>query len=204
MPSGQELRRLKQGFMRIENFMNTFVSLKQQGNVLNDFSYTLLEWALCPNFLHKSLLTKSDISDWNIFSQISLEVRRSLEELCIIRDGQAPGFNNSAGGSCFSASGTQPSVGKLMRIGTTPWQQWGQGPQCNNYKHFGHIACTCWNNKIFQFFQLPLLDIEPSEVGLMLIVSLCIGMFQHIFLPLQIKLFASNHKIGFYNLLVSS
>ena len=63
--SHQELRKLKQGFMRIEDFMNKFVSLKHQGNVSDDFACALLEQAICPELLREVLLTNSDISDWD-------------------------------------------------------------------------------------------------------------------------------------------
>ena len=58
--------------MRIEDFMNKFISLKQQGNISDDFACTLLEQALRPELLHEVLLTNSDISDWDTFSQSSL------------------------------------------------------------------------------------------------------------------------------------
>ena len=47
--SRQELRKLKQGFMRIEDFMNKFISLKQQGNVSDDFACALFEQARTPS-----------------------------------------------------------------------------------------------------------------------------------------------------------
>ena len=79
--SCQELRKLKQGFMRLEDFMNKFISLKQQGNVSDDFACALLEQALRPELLQEVLLTNSDISDWDTFSQSSLRVGRNLERL---------------------------------------------------------------------------------------------------------------------------
>ena len=61
--SRQELCKLKQGFMRIKDFMNKFISLKQQGNVSDDFACALLEQALRPELLHEVLLTNCDLSD---------------------------------------------------------------------------------------------------------------------------------------------
>ena len=49
--SHQELCKLKQGFMRIKDFINKFISLKQQGNISDDFTCALLEQALHPELL---------------------------------------------------------------------------------------------------------------------------------------------------------
>ena len=148
--SQQELRKLKQGFMRIEDFINKFISLKQQGNVSDDFACTLLEQAIHPELLWEVLLTNCNISDWDDFSQCSLKVGRNLERLRIIRGGYTPGYNNSAGGSHFSATGTQPGAGAPMNIGTTQQQQKGGNPQCYNCQQFGHIACNCGKKKVPQ------------------------------------------------------
>ena len=136
----QELHKLKQGFMRIEDFMNKFISLKQQGNVPDDFTCTLLEQALQPELLHEVLLTNCDLSNWDDFSQCSLKVGRNLERLHIIRGRYTPGFNNLAGSSCFSATGTQPGAGAPMNIGTAQQQQKGGNPQCYNCQQFRHIT----------------------------------------------------------------
>ena len=58
--------------MRIEDFMNKFISLKQQGNISDNFACALLEQALRPELLREVLLTNSNISDWDTFSQSSL------------------------------------------------------------------------------------------------------------------------------------
>ena len=146
--SCQELRKLKQGFMRIEDFMNKFVLLKHQGNVSDDFACTLLEQALRPELLHEVLLTNCDISDWDDFSQCALKVGRNLERLQIIRGGYTPGYNTSAGSSRFSATGTQPSVSTPINIGATQQQQRAGDPQCYNGQQFGHITCNCRNKKV--------------------------------------------------------
>ena len=127
--SRQELRKLKQGFMRIEDFMNKFVSLKHQGNVSDDFGCALLEQALRPELLCEVLLTNCDISNWDNFSQCALKVGRNLERLRIIRGGYTPGYNNSAGSSRFLATGTQPGAGAPMNIGAAQQQRTGN-PQC--------------------------------------------------------------------------
>lgn len=79
--SYQELHKLKQGFIRIEDFMNKFISLKQQGNVSDDFACTLLEQALHSKLLHEVLLINCNISDWDNFFQCSFKVGRNLERL---------------------------------------------------------------------------------------------------------------------------
>ena len=58
--------------MRIEDFVNKFVSLKHQGNVSDDFTCALLEQAIHPELLREVLLTNYDISDWDDFSQCVL------------------------------------------------------------------------------------------------------------------------------------
>ena len=146
--SCQELCKLKQGFMRIEDFINKFVSLKHQGNVSDDFACALLEQAICPELLREVLLTDWDISDWDNFSQCVLKVGRNLERLCIIRGGYTPGYNNSAGSSRFSATGTQPGAGTPMNIGAAQQQQRTGNPQCYNCQQFGHIAHNCRNKKV--------------------------------------------------------
>ena len=161
--SCQELRKLKQGFMRIEDFMNKFISLKQQGNVSDDFTCALLEQALRPELLHEVLLTNCDISNWDDFSQCSLKVGRNLERLRIIRGGYTPGYNNSAGGSCFSVTGTQPSVGAPMNIGATQQQQRAGNPQCYNCQQFGHIAQNCRNKKVPWCHDHDLLQPSPMH-----------------------------------------
>ena len=148
--SRQELRKLKQGFMRIEDFMNKFVSLKHQGNVSDDFGCALLKQALRPELLHEVLLTNCDISDWDDFSQCALKVGRNLERLRIIRGGYTPGYNNLARGSRFSATGTQPGAGAPMNIGAAQQQQRAGNPQCYNCQQFGHIAHNCCNKKVPQ------------------------------------------------------
>ena len=70
--SRQELCKLKQGFMRIKDFTNKFISLKQQGNISDDFACALLKQALRPKLLREVLLTNSDISNCEMFSQTSL------------------------------------------------------------------------------------------------------------------------------------
>ena len=147
--SCQELRKLKQGFMRIEDFMNKFIFLKQQGNVSDDFASALLKQALHPKLLCEVLLTNYDLSDWDDFSQCFLKVGRNLERLRIIRGGYIPGFNNLAGSSCFSATGTQPGASAPMNIGATQ-QQKGGNPQCYNCQQFRHITCNCCNKKVLQ------------------------------------------------------
>ena len=138
--------------MRIEDFMNKFISLKQQGNISDDFACALLEQALHPELLCVVLLTNCDLSNWDDFSQCSLKVGRNLERLCIIRGGYTPGFNNSAGSSHFSATGTQPSAGAPMNIGAAQQQQQQQGSnaQCYNCQQFGHITQNCCNKKVPQ------------------------------------------------------
>ena len=148
--SQQELGKLKQGFMRIEDFINKFVSLKHQGNVSDDFACALLEQAICPELLHEVLLTNCNISDWDDFSQCTLKVGRNLERLQIIRGGYTPGYNNLAGSSRFSATGTQPGAGTPMNIGTAQQQQRTGNPQCYNCQQFGHIARNCRNKKVPQ------------------------------------------------------
>ena len=59
--------------MRIEDFINKFVSLKHQGNILDDFACALLEQAIYPELLHEVFLTNYDISDWDDFSQFILK-----------------------------------------------------------------------------------------------------------------------------------
>ena len=146
--SQQELHKLKQGFIRIKDFINKFVSLKQQGNVSDDFACALLEQAVRPELLCEVLLTNSDISDWDTFSQSSLRVGRNLERLWIIRGGYTPGYSNSAGSSRFSATGTQPGAGAPMNIGAAQQQPRAGNPQCYNCQQFGHIARNCRNKKV--------------------------------------------------------
>ena len=146
--SCQELHKLKQGFMRIKDFINKFVSLKQQGNVSDDFACMLLEQALHPKLLREVLLTNCNISDWDDFFQCSLKVGRNLERLRIIRGGYTPGFNNVAGSSHFSATGTQSGAGAPMNIGTAQQQQRVGNPQCYNCQQFGHIPRNCRNKKV--------------------------------------------------------
>ena len=146
--SCQELCKLKQGFMRIEDFMNKFISLKQQGNISDNFTCTLLEQALQPELHQEVCLTNCDLSDWDDFSQCFLKVGRNLERLRIIRGGYIPGFNSSAGSSHFSATGTQPGAGAPMNIGATQQQQRAGNPPCYNYQQFGHIAHNYCNKKV--------------------------------------------------------
>ena len=127
--------------------MNKFISLKQQGNISDDFACALLEQALRPELLREVLLTNSDISDWDTFSQSSLQVGRNLERLRIIRGGYTPGYNNSAGSSRFSATGTQPGAGAPMNISAAQ-QQRADNPQCYNCQQFEHIARNCRNKKV--------------------------------------------------------
>ena len=147
MPVAEKGQFADEGFMRIEDFMNKFISLKQQGNISDDFACAILEQALHPELLHEVLLTNTDISDWDSFATASLQVGRNLERLRIIRGGYTPGFNNVAGGSCFSATGTQPGAGTPMNIGAAQ-QQKGGNPQCYNCQQFGHIARNCRNKKV--------------------------------------------------------
>ena len=146
--SRQELHKLKQGFMRIEDFMNKFVSLKHQGNVSDDFACALLEQAIRPELLREVLLTNCDLSDWDDFSQCVLKVGRNLERLRIIRGGYTPNYSNPAGGSRLSATGTQPGADAPMNISAAQQQQRAGNPQCYNCQQFGHIARNCRNKKV--------------------------------------------------------
>ena len=134
--------------MRVEDFINKFISLKQQGNISDDFACALLEQAVCPELLREVLLTNCDISDWDDFSQCVLKVGRNLERLCIIRGGYTPNYNNPAGGSCFSATGMQPGAGAPMNIGAAQQQPRAGNPQCYNCQQFRHIAHNCRNKKV--------------------------------------------------------
>ena len=108
----------------------------------------LLEQAICPELLREVLFTNCDISDWDDFSQCVLKVGRNLERLHIIRGGYTPGYNNLAGSSHFSATGTQPGAGTSMNIGAAQQHQRAGNPQCYNCQQFGHIARNCRNKKV--------------------------------------------------------
>ena len=73
--SRQELHKLKQGFMRIEDFINKFVSLKHQGNISDDFTCALLEQAICPELLREVLLTNCDIMN---------EIFHDMSNVCVV------------------------------------------------------------------------------------------------------------------------
>ena len=74
----QELRKLKQGGSRIEDFMAKFISLKVQGKVSDDFACALLEQAIKPEVLHEVLLTNTDISIWDDFTDQTMKVGRNV------------------------------------------------------------------------------------------------------------------------------
>ena len=147
----QELRKLKQGGSRIEDFMAKFISLKVQGKVSDDFACALLEQAIKPEVLHEVLLTNTDISIWDDFTDQTLKVGRNLEQLQILRGGGYGYQRSSGGGARFSAAGTQPGAGAPMDIGAArqgqPQQRAGN-PQCYNCQQFGHIARNCRNKKV--------------------------------------------------------
>ena len=102
----QELRKLKQGGSRIEDFMAKFISLKVQGKVSDDFACALLEQAIKPEVLREVLLTNTDISIWDDFTEQTLKVGRNLERLQILRGGGYGYQRSSGGGARFSAAGT--------------------------------------------------------------------------------------------------
>ena len=133
--------------MRIKDFMNKFISLKQQGNVSDNFACALFEQALRPELLCEVLLTNTNISDWDSFATAAVRVGRNLEWLRIIRGGNTSNFN-TAGSSRFSATGTQPGASAPMNISAAQQQQKGSNPQCYNCQQFGHIARNCRNKKV--------------------------------------------------------
>ena len=147
----QELRKLKQGGSRIEDFMVKFISLKIQGKVSDDFACALLEQAIKPEVLREVLLTNTDISIWDDFTEQTLKVGHNLERLQILCGGGYGYQRSSGGGACFSAAGTQPGAGAPMDIGAArqgqPQQRAGN-PQCYNCQQFGHIACNCRIKKV--------------------------------------------------------
>ena len=148
----QELRKLKQGGSRIEDFMAKFVSLKVQGKVSDDFGCALLEQAIKPEVLREVLLTNTDISIWEDFvDQTLTQVSRNLERLHILRGGGYGYQCSSGGGARYSAAGTQPGAGAPMDIGAArqgqPQQRAGN-PQCYNCQQFEHIARDCRNKKV--------------------------------------------------------
>ena len=93
----QELRKLKQGGSRIEDFMAKFISLKVQGKVSDDFTCALLEQAIKPEVLCEVLLTNTDISIWDDFTDQTLKVGCNLERLQILRGG-GYSYQRSSGG----------------------------------------------------------------------------------------------------------
>ena len=147
----QELRKLKQGGSRIDDFMAKFVSLKVQGKVSDDFGCALLEQAVKPELLREVLLTNTDISIWEDFVEQTMKVGRNLEWLHILRGGGYGYQRSYGGGARFSAAGTQPGAGAPMDIGAArqgqPQQRAGN-PQCYNCQQFGHIARNCRNKKV--------------------------------------------------------
>ena len=147
----QELRKLKQGGSRIEDFMAKFISLKVQGKVSDDFGCALLEQAIKPEVLREVLLTNTDISIWDDFTEQTLKVGCNLERLQILCGGGYGYQRSSGGGARFSAAGTQPGAGAPMDIGAAhqgqPQQRAGN-PQCYNCQQFGHIAHNCQNKKV--------------------------------------------------------
>ena len=146
-----ELRKLKQGGSRIDDFMAKFVSLKVQGKVSDNFRCALLEQALKPELLREVLLTNCDISDWQGFVDQIMKVGCNLERLHILRGGGYGYQRSYGGGARFSAAGTQPGAGAPMDIGAARQQQPQQragNPQCYNCQQFGHIARNCRNKKV--------------------------------------------------------
>ena len=90
--------------------MAKFISLKVQGKVSNDFACALLEQAIKPEVLREVLLTNTDISIWDDFTEKTLKVGRNLEWLQILRGGGYGYQRSSGGGAHFSAAGTQPGA----------------------------------------------------------------------------------------------
>ena len=136
----QELRKLKQGGSRIKDFMAKFISLKVQGKVSDNFACTLLEQAIKPEVLHEVLLTNTDISIWDDFTEQTLKVGRNLEWLQILCGGGYGYQQSSGGGACFLAAGTQPGAGAPMDIGAAHQGQ----PQQR-----GNLQCyNCQNMKV--------------------------------------------------------
>ena len=113
----QELRKLKQGGSRIKDFMAKFISLKVQGKVSDDFACALLEQAIKPEVLREVLLTNTDISIWDNFTEQTLKVSCNLEWLQILCGGGYGYQQSSGGGAHFSAAGTQPGASAPMDIG---------------------------------------------------------------------------------------
>ena len=144
----QELRKLKQGGSRIEDFMAKFISLKVQGRVSDDFACALLKQAIKPEVLREVLLTNTDISIWDDFMDQTLKVGRNLERLQILHSGGYGYQRSSGGGACFLAAGTQPGAGAPMDIGAARQEQQRGNPQCYNCQQFGHIAHNCCNKKV--------------------------------------------------------
>ena len=146
-----ELRKLKQGGSRIDDFMAKFVSLKVQRKVSDDFGCALLEQALKPELLCEVLLTNADINDWQDFVDQIMKVGRNLERMQILRGGGYGYQRSYGGGARYSAAGTQPGAGAPMDIGAArqgPSQQRAGNPQCYNCQQFGHITRNCRNKKV--------------------------------------------------------
>ena len=139
----QELRKLKQGGSHIEDFMAKFISLKVQGKVSDDFACALLEQAIKPEVLCEVLLTNTNISIWDDFTEQTLKVSHNLEWLQILHGGGYGYQRSSGGGARFSAAGTQPGASAPMDIGAVcqgqPLQRAGN-PQCYNCQQFRHIT----------------------------------------------------------------
>ena len=131
--------------------MAKFISLKVQGKVSDDFACTLLEQVIKPEVLHEVLLTNTDISIWDDFTEQTLTVSCNLERLQILRGGEYGYQRSSGGGARFSAAGTQPGAGAPMDISAVrqgqPQQRAGN-PQCYNCQQFRHITRNCQNAKI--------------------------------------------------------
>ena len=146
----QELRKLKQGGSRIEDFINKFISLKHQGKVSNDYACALLKQAIRLELLREVLLADTDIGNWDTFHEDVLKVSRNLERLQILR-GSTLGYQRSSGGGArYSAAGTQPGASAPMDISAAHQGQSQQrgNPQCYNCQQFGHIARNCQNKKV--------------------------------------------------------
>ena len=140
-----QIKDLKQGGSRIDEFMNKFTALKQVGKVSDDYTYALLEREVKPEIMREALLGGLDPADYEQLVDSIKCCGQALEQHHMLYSQGRVWVTNAQMGGNRRLYGVTSGSEAPMDIGAAksmlPWRP--QNVNCYNCDKPGHYVCDC-------------------------------------------------------------